>query len=299
MTGAAWPYPLGTVYIQCKAQTRTGSFQRSAGPAHLGPVWLVPGRIETLGSVTFSGHAHTGSYNSSGSATPNGGSVASLNGPFSFSGSSQVNGNLYGPNSAAYASDITGTALPAPGQPGLGPMSRPLPPGPGSGGRHPPGGTSTLAPGTYGSLSVSGGQSLYLQAGGTYVFNNVSISGGSQVIVPVPCSSPIQMFFYGSLSISGGFLARPSRDTVAANLQFIQAGFGEHRPSVTDSGGTDTVCVIDAPGLPVSIGGNGDIQGAVVGASLTDSGDGHVIYDEALLALGGGGGVASLNYRRF
>lgn len=54
-----------------------------------------------------------------------------------------------------------------------------------------------------------------------------------------------------------------------------------------------------APKASVTLSGNGQIYGAIVGAKITDNGSATVHYDKQLgkvLPLGGGGGVTLISF---
>ncbi len=124
-----------------------------------------------------------------------------------------------------------------------------------------------------GNLTVSGGGSATL-AGGTYCFNNVTVSGGSTLAF----SGPVMINVTGKFVDSGGSLQNPS--LIPFNLQVSSSYTGSN--GVTVSGTSATYMTIYAPGTDVTISGGGPLYGALVGKTLTVSGNSFVHQDLAL-----------------
>ncbi len=245
----------------------------------------IPGFVDAAfgkTSVTFSGNGHTDSYDSAvGSTITNAnGSIGtdattacaiSLSGSTSISGDAAVGANGYVATSycaSGHAAASSSSVLPA-----IVPLPSVVIPtvGTAQGNQSFSHGVNLLAPNqTYGAVSASGNGSIQLDAG-TYVVTSLSLSGGAQLIVG---SGPIVVYFTSSVDLSGGGVANSS--LVASNLIFFG---GPSATSATLSGGSEASFAMYAPDTAITISGNGDIYGAIVGKTITDSGNGAVHYD--------------------
>ena len=65
---------------------------------------------------------------------------------------------------------------------------------------------------------------------------------------------------------------------MSSNLQFIYGGTGD----VTLNGGAESSAVFYAPNAEVTLDGNADFYGAIVGGEVTVSGGAQLVYDRAL-----------------
>jgi hypothetical protein len=80
-----------------------------------------------------------------------------------------------------------------------------------------------------------------------------------------------------------------------ANLQMFQeayelpAGYKPSKKTATLSGGSSSAFTYYGPSTPITISGQGDICGAIVGKSITSSGGSKLHFDLSLLDSGGGG----------
>jgi hypothetical protein len=124
-----------------------------------------------------------------------------------------------------------------------------------------------------GNLTVSGGGTATL-ASGNYCFNNVTVSGGSTLVI----SGTVMINVTGKFVDSGGSLQNPS--LIPFNLQVASSYTGSN--GVTVSGTSATYMTIYAPGTGVTISGGGPLYGALVGKTLTVSGNSFVHEDLAL-----------------
>jgi RHS repeat-associated protein len=123
---------------------------------------------------------------------------------------------------------------------------------------------------THGDLTVSGGQAATL-ANGTYCLHKVTLSGGSTLTV----NGAVLINLTGQLSASGGtFVNTTSRPT---NLQISSSYTGNN--GVTLSGGTNAYLKVLAPGTSITLSGGSPIFGALVGKTLTVSGNSVIHYD--------------------
>jgi hypothetical protein len=143
------------------------------------------------------------------------------------------------------------------------------------------------------SLSVNSGGTLTL-TGSTYFFSTITLSGNS--ILKVDAATKI--YVTQASNLSGGGLSNTTGNPT--NLQIFQHPYALPVGFVWDkkfpvpyntmgfSGGSTTSLVVYAPYTNVSVTGNGDVFGAVVGDNINASGGAIFHYDEALLANASG-----------
>ena len=123
---------------------------------------------------------------------------------------------------------------------------------------------------TRGDLTVSGGHAATL-ANGTYCLHNVTLSGGSTLTV----NGAVVINLTGQLNASGGSFANTTNRP--ANLQISTSYTGNN--GVTLSGGTNAYLKVLAPGTSITLSGGSPIFGALVGKTLTVSGNSVIHYD--------------------
>lgn len=139
---------------------------------------------------------------------------------------------------------------------------------------------SSLAPGHYDDVKVSGSASVELSAG-TYVVKTLDVSGSAQIVVK---SGPILFYVTGDprakvdLNLSGNSVANTTG--LASNLQFR---VGPAVEEVVINGGPDVTCAILAPRSHVTINGTaGSFTGGLVANTATLTGNAQFHYDRAL-----------------
>lgn len=220
-------------------------------------------------------------------------------GVLSFGGGTSINGDLYiganadptvavvGADSASGTVNVFPTVVPL-----TAPTPSSTPPPPYSNVKVTNGQTRTLAPGTYGDVTVSGG-TLVLQSG-TYVFaaaksstGSILVKGGGIVEV-APGATNVRVFFSGSWDSQGGAIINPTGK--AANLVFIGA---PTVASVTLVGGTDATYGFYASTADIKITGGSDINGGLVGASIKITSNTNIHFDAGLLDLQDVRGISS------
>ncbi|HEY1557644.1 MAG TPA: hypothetical protein VGF94_22585 [Kofleriaceae bacterium] len=265
-----------------------------ASPAARAGGSCIPGFADGIfgkNGVTFSGNGTTNSYDSSlgyaASATNSNGNVctdSAASGAVGLSGNATINGSVcVGVGGTAGSPTITksgnagyqsasvqpaNVALPSVTIPTVGTNQGNVSKG-------------TLAPNqTYGTVSCTSKTGITLNAG-TYVMTSLAISANCTLNV---ATGPVVLYISSSLSISGNGVSNPS--LVASNLQIFA---GPDVTSVSLTGNTNAAFALYAPNAAVSISGNGDIYGAVVAATITDSGNGEIHYDKQLATSVGGG----------
>jgi sugar lactone lactonase YvrE/uncharacterized protein (DUF2345 family) len=140
--------------------------------------------------------------------------------------------------------------------------------------------TVTLAPGSYGNLTLSGGTTAHLSAG-TYNINSLTLSGYSVLYVT---SGPVYVNIAGAslnggnpaMDLSGGSIQNPT--DIPTNLQFSYAG----SQGVNLSGGSSSYATVYAPSAPVNLSGGSDFFGSIIGSIFTNSGGVALHYDRHL-----------------
>jgi Tfp pilus assembly protein PilX len=256
--------------------------------------FAVFGTGSSCGDLTLSGGAYSDSFDSSqgtyaSTKLDSDGNVGS-NGNVTLSGSTtDVNGTIsvLQPNvgTCSAANDITNSAGPGAYQ-GITQLLNPLVfPDPPAISPAPPTtnqnytANTTLPPGDYGNVNMSGGKTLTLSPG-TYNLNSLVLSGGSQLQISPPGQVIINIAGTGTstpVNLSGGTITNTTG--VPLNMQINYAG----TQPIDLSGGSGCYAVVYAPNSPISISGGSDWYGAILGQSFTDSGGTAIHYDRALL----------------
>jgi len=146
-------------------------------------------------------------------------------------------------------------------------------------------GTTTLVPGSYGNITITGNGTLQLQPG-VYNINSISeqSSASSIVILPNPITNlygPVILNVTGNgnetpVQLTGNSIQNPS--LIAADFQIVYAGTG----TISLKGNTQAAGVIYAPLANVNLAGNSDWYGAMIGQTVTVQGGTGVHYDREL-----------------
>jgi Tfp pilus assembly protein PilX len=266
------------------------------------------GSVSLSGGATTDGwdSAHGGTYATTKNNTE--GSVGS-NGNVSMSGGVQVGGNLGASNttvgacpdgitSSGGAGLVAGQNPPNQYQAVSPPLVIPTPPAPNPA---PPVGNVTIhgntsmVPGTYGDLKLSGGAVLTLSPG-VYNLNSISLSGNSTVNISPAGQVTLNIAGSGAanaVDFSGGSVS--NNTGVPNNFQVNYAGTG----GVSVSGGSGSYIVVDAPNAAVKLTGNSDIFGAVVGKTIQNSGGVkfHVDFSARVGAIPPSGNYVLISFR--
>lgn len=147
---------------------------------------------------------------------------------------------------------------------------------------------TTLAPGNYNNVTVSGGKTLTLSPG-TYNFNSLTLSGGSSIVINGTGTLIIEIAGAGppskAVDFSGGSITNAGGNP--ANVQIVYAGSAP----MTLSGGSSTAAVVYAPNSAITMSGSSPWYGAIVGKTYNSSGGSAIHYDRNLansLVAGGG-----------
>lgn len=289
--------PVGAVYLRSTGRSLRGVSRLVTTLATRASSGLFQYAVFGDRSVTLGGATTVDAWDSSlgayspATVVPNAGNVGT-NGVtarvLSLGGGSVINGDAYiGPGgnpsqAVSGGSSITGTikvnasavelSVPASPVTGTPPYSK-VTVGNGQ--------TKTLAPGTYGDLSVNG--TLTLQTG-TYVFAAGNGSTGSVTIkgslALAPGAGPVRVFFNGTWESNSGGIVNPTGS--AANLVILGTSTAT---SVKLTGGSQAVYGLFAPTATIKITGGSDIWGSVVGKTLDIHGTSRIHFDTGLLNL--------------
>ena len=140
---------------------------------------------------------------------------------------------------------------------------------------------------TYHDVKVgSSGASLTLTAG-TYVMDSLTVGSNTSLIVG---SGPIIVYIScigttnNALDLNGGAVVNSSQKST--DLVFMLASTCA---TATISGGAQASYAVYAPNTDITITGGSSLYGAVVGASVKDTGGSAIYYDKALKNFVGGG----------
>ncbi len=277
--------------------------------------YAVFGTFNGCSALSFGGGAKTDSYNSSNIQTNMSGNVITQQ----YGGNIGANGNLHenGGTTTIYGSmstprtgvgscssgnqdawtnsggaQVTGglvklaqpvtyptPTIPSPGSTDLSLNNADCSSTPGCSGKK---GTYTLAPGSYGNISLNGGATLTLTAG-TYNINSLALAGNSTVVVnPGIPPGPVILNVTGNsqttvVDFTGGNLTNSSLNP--GNLQINYAGSG----TINLKGGANASGLVNAPNATISFGSSkGDWYGAVIGQYVNDTGGTSIHYDRQL-----------------
>lgn len=131
---------------------------------------------------------------------------------------------------------------------------------------------------TYGAVTGSGNSGSVLSLStGAYVMSSLRLSGQASIKLT---SGPVVVYITGSgssLDLSGNGVNNTTG--LATNLIFMCT---DAVTSVTVSGNASAAYAVYCPKAAISVVGNGDIYGAVVGKTVAMNGNGTIHYDKAL-----------------
>jgi hypothetical protein len=123
-----------------------------------------------------------------------------------------------------------------------------------------------------GSINLGNQKKLSLP-GGTYYFKDLEMGAGSELTF----TGPSTLYLTGNVRMDGHAITNAD---LPKNLRIVMLGAGT---TVEIKAGTDLFADIYAPLSAIYISGNGDIYGAIVGKSITMSGEAGIHYDMSLL----------------
>ena len=116
----------------------------------------------------------------------------------------------------------------------------------------------------------------------SYFFSKIVLAGNSKLKI---ASGPVRVFVTDQVDFSGGVIVNATQSP--ANLQIYQQPYAlptGYTPSVKTaalSGGSSSAFVYYGPTTPVTVAGNSDFFGAIVGKSIVSSGGSRLHYDRA------------------
>lgn len=235
------------------------------------------GLIVGIPSVSMSGSSYTDSYYSAKGAyskavAGNSGHVCS-NGPISMSGSATINGNAHpGPGSKVSTSgsaSVTGSVKALAKKMSYSPVSPGNAATQNNNSKIPPSKNGKAAL-SNGNFNLSGGDSVNLPAG-TYYFSTLTLSGGSSITI----SGPTTIYVTGNVDLSGGSVT--NKNLVPSDLQLFPMG-----QNCNISGSSALYAVVYGPSTAITRSGSADYYGAIVGSTLTLSGQGGIHADLSL-----------------
>jgi hypothetical protein len=293
----------------------TSLLEQQAVPSHTYGVFATN---PTCGAVTFTGGSATDSYDSTAPTFDGSGNLITqstngdvgTNGNLTVSGNATINGSLSTPRSGVGnchdgavnaltelgQADVTGSTIqlpqtltyPTPASP------NPLPPtgnqslsstcaaaGIAAANCSGPSGNLVLNPAgghlLLGDVRLAAGATLHLQAG-VYDINSIALAGNSNVVLD---SGPVILNVVGTgqttpIDFTGGTLQNPTFKP--GQFEILYPGDG----NVKISGGTSTAAMVFAPNAAVSLHGGSHFYGAILGATVTDTGGTHFHYDRSL-----------------
>jgi hypothetical protein len=111
---------------------------------------------------------------------------------------------------------------------------------------------------------------------GTYCFSSVNLAQGSSLII----SGPVQIFLTDHSDFSGGDLVNTTGNV--ENLM-IFSSVSSSSQGVLLSGGSSAYMTVYAPRAKVTLMGNSDLFGAIVGGTIVNTGAVRLHYDQKLI----------------
>jgi hypothetical protein len=232
-------------------------------------------------NISLSGNAGSDSYNSANgpynAATADSmGSIAS-NGNISASGNTKIKGSASAAGTVTagsyYTGVVTAHAVPLPT---LAAQSCPASYTP----------AANISGGTYnaatGALSGSGNDVITISGTTAASLSSISLSGNAKLTVNTG-GGHVDVYVSGGASISGNGAGNTTGKPT--DLNFSACGAGNAAWSFT--GNATSTYTVYAPTRAVSVSGNGDLYGAVVASTFSNSGNGQIHYDKSLKTSGG------------
>lgn len=278
-------YPITPVLTDPNGRLSNYSPTLKSGTLTVGILYAAYATSTGCNALTLSGSSFTDSYDSAGGYTATKsatGSDVAVNGSTTLSGSAVINGTLYtvhptqGSCNSGNGVNASGKATATGGYAPLMPITFIAPPAviPGTGDQDIKSNT-TLPPGNYGNIKLSGKGVLTLKPG-VYNINSIALSGNSQVLISPPGLVTLNIAGVGNnkpVDFSGGSVG--STSGIPSNLMMIYAGTGQL--SLASSAG-----VVYAPNAAATLSGGTDWFGALVVNTLNASGGSAIHYDREL-----------------
>lgn len=137
------------------------------------------------------------------------------------------------------------------------------------------------------SISSSGPSSKVLTIAGdvTLVLTGAAtsdvISLGGSASINIPAGSSLKIYAEGSIDIAGNGIA--NTNSQPSSFTIINTNTSTTTtPTVKIAGNGDLKAVVDAPNANVTINGNGNVMGSVIGKNIELTGNAAFHYDESL-----------------
>jgi hypothetical protein len=143
-------------------------------------------------------------------------------------------------------------------------------------------GSQTVAPGTYGSVKVTGGTITLGVAGSTtpaiYTMNSLTVSGGGAINIVGPVIININYSGNGdAVNIGGNGFVNTINPPIASDFVINYGGQG----NVQVNGGAAAFAVINAPNANVTLNGGSNFFGQILGKTINDTGGTNFYWDLA------------------
>jgi hypothetical protein len=125
---------------------------------------------------------------------------------------------------------------------------------------------------------------------GTYFFTSVRLTGQAKLVL----NGAVTIYVTGDFDISGGGMVNQAAAPASFKLfahPYAMAGATPSSSQIKIRGGSQAALVAYAPGAQITVAGNDDVYGALIGETITVAGNSRFHYDKALKDLGGHGTV--------
>jgi hypothetical protein len=142
-------------------------------------------------------------------------------------------------------------------------------------------------------LTIKAGYNVVIKVTGTNSGNAVGTYGSGGIVISpkdaTHSAATLAIYTSGNIDISGDSSGHGgvSNSGAAANFQIWGTGTAGGGQTVKVSGNGSLAATVYAPNATVSIVGNGNVFGAVVGDIINVAGEANFHYDESLANLGG------------
>jgi hypothetical protein len=245
------------------------------------------GSVGAIGGVSLSGHSQIGGNVGVQSLPGAAQQFPCAGGDYLTTGSA----GIYNPNGNGNGNGNNPNVLVQLSQP---PPSFPTPPDPNPmPTANSPQPSNPAVPGTYGAISTNGTLTL---APGVYNIYSLSVGGGNGSITVNPPGTVVLNFPSTNtgtvISLAGQGIVNPTN--IPNNFQINYGGTG----TISIKGNGSQSAIVDAPNSNLSVAGNGDFFGRLIGGTIDYGGNGSFHYDTAtILRPQNNGGYQLISYR--
>jgi hypothetical protein len=140
------------------------------------------------------------------------------------------------------------------------------------------------------SLILSGSDTLTVYGDVTLVLTAASgataVSVTGNAAINITADSSLTIYTEGDVKIAGNGLANPNVQPISCQIWGLNHSAAGQKIDLKGNGALKAV--VYAPQGDITLNGNGDMMGSVVGRNVTFSGNASFHYDEALADYGGG-----------